>query len=258
MPKQFVLFCHSRTGGTLFGSLLGSHPQLHWDGEHIYWMQRDRRIPRLAVHVFRRYPLPYIRLRSRWLGKPVYGCKFALFYLPGAEGVLRKLFQENWLVVYLWRRDLFQSVISECMARSYTYYHSFQASRDLPVATYIAPDDFMRSLEFQARLCQRELALLVDMPHLAINYEADLADSATWSTTTARVFAALGLPPATISTPHQKTWRRPYAEMIENYAELVRLFGASTAGDDSVPTSAKQADNHATSQRSASRRSGHV
>ncbi|GAB4440070.1 MAG: hypothetical protein Kow0031_22030 [Anaerolineae bacterium] len=57
-------------------------------------------------------------------------------------------------------------------------------------------------------------------------YEQDLQSPQQWDVTIARICDYVGLttpPPTPVNTPLNKTWSRPYSEIVANYAELVEL-----------------------------------
>jgi LPS sulfotransferase NodH len=230
MPQsaaRFVVLCQPRTGSSLLGSLLAAHPQIYWDGEHLLDLQRARGVTGWLGHFMRRHPLVYLRYRARRMGRPVYGCKLTLDYCRRPEDLVRSLQRRGWLIVHLTRRDLFQGTLSACVAERQQHFRSYERSQELAAPIRIEPDYFLAMLARRVRSNDREARLLADLPHLDVAYEDDLAPLAARDTTIERLFGAIGLTPVPVQSSLKKTWNRPYAELVENYAEVVDLYGAS-------------------------------
>ena len=230
-PTRFIVLCHGRTGSTLFGSLLASHPAMAWGGEEFNAARNWPGPGRLIYHLGRRYPL----LRLNWLawrqrGK-VYGCKLTPNYLRNLNRTIAQVHRHGWLLIHLQRRNTFHEAISGLVAKDTDFYQHFadQTPRG-PAALQreIDPDRFLRRMKYCQRLAAMETQALAGRPHMQVWYEDDLADAVNWAAVARRVFDALGLPSVPLQTNVRRTWERSYADIITNYAELVAV--ARTAG----------------------------
>lgn len=232
-PTRFILLCHGRTGSSLLGSLLASHPAIAWGDEEFNTYLKWRGIKAVPRRVVSRYPL----LRLNWMAlcgkRHVFGCKMAPYYVRNIGQTVLQLHRRGWLIIYLRRRNTFREAVSRIVAQETRRYH-YADEHAIQTQTgpwlTIAPESFVDMLNSRTALALREAQILTGLPHIPVCYEDDLVDPANWAATTGRVFAALGLPPAPLHTDVRRTWDRPYAEIIVNYAELVEA--ARAAGYD--------------------------
>lgn len=229
-PTRFILMCHGRVGSTLLGSLLASHPAIAWGDEKFSTYLDWRGIKAVARRVVVRYPL----LRLDWLAlcgrRPVFGCKMAPYYVRNIGQTVTQLHKRGWLIIYLRRRNTFCEAVSRIVTLETKRYH-YADDRVTQAQTgpwlTIDPGAFVDMLFSRTALALHEVQILTDLPHLAVCYEDDLVDPASWAATAGRIFTALGLPPAPLHTDVRRTWDRPYAEIIVNYAELVEAARAA-------------------------------
>ncbi len=228
---RFIVVCHARTGSTLFGSLLNSHPAIAWGGEEFNRHRKQHGAGRLIYHWGRRYPIPRLNwLAWRQRGK-IYGCKLAPEYVRDLRGMILQLDRQGWLIIHLRRKNKFQEALSRLLAHDTQRYQHFadqpRVGPSVPSVT-VKPVRLVRRLRAVEETDRIEAQALADTPHLQICYEDDLLNSANWEATMGHVFAALGLAPVPLQSNVKKTWDRPYSELITNYAELVET--ARTAG----------------------------
>jgi LPS sulfotransferase NodH len=221
-PKRFVILCHPRTGSTLAGSLLASHPAVHWDGEHLKRLKKGKGLPGLFRRVVRRFPVSYLNLRAQSRGKPAYGCKLLPRSVRNIDQSLGLLHRSGWLIIHLWRRDLFQAAISHIVSTHTNHWMSSTIDPALAAPTLaVTPELLLNHIQRHADLQQSERRALRHVPSIELVYEDDLADAMCWQAAIGRIWDRLGLARVAVHTTVTKTWSKPYHEMIENYDELV-------------------------------------
>ncbi len=221
-PNRFVLLCHARTGSTLCGTLLAIHPSIYWAGERFKRTWRRYKVSHIEkwVKPLSRYYLDYQAWRC---SKPVYGCKLAPGYVRNITQTIPDLARHGWLIVHLQRRDRFSGAISLAVAQQTGIFN--RAGKDSANESIsqirISPEKFLSILSYWINLEQRERQALIDVPHLQVYYEDDLADPTTWNAAAERIFSALGLEPVPVHSRVKKLWNQPYSRIITNYQELV-------------------------------------
>jgi hypothetical protein len=231
-PDKFILLCHARTGSALFGSLLASHPAIYWAGEDFKRDQRWQGLKGILHPLVWRYPVYYLDYQARRYGRPVYGCKLAPSYVQNITATIAHLHRRGWLIVHLWRRNKFQEALSVLVARRTGRYQRRVALQEataplLAPTLEIEPGQLLDRIGRLIQRTEREQRALVNVPHLEVVYDDDLADSAGWDDAAGRVFDALGLARHSVTTRIQKTWDRPYSDIVVNYAELVQAVRES-------------------------------
>ena len=235
MPTRFILLCHARTGSTLLGSLLASHPQISGAGEYYKVLKRrvqDGLHRQLVFRLARRYPPLYLDWRAFRCGRPVFGCKFTPPYAADFERSITALHRRGWRIVHLQRRDVVTSTLSGMVASmNKRWSTSVGETPPTPSLMRLDPLAFLNAVRHRLALNDQEERSLAGLPRLKVVYEDDLADADCWPATTERVFAYLDLSPVPARSAVQKTWSRPYSEIIENYAELIEVVGNSDLAD---------------------------
>jgi LPS sulfotransferase NodH len=218
---HFVLYAQPRTGSTLLGSLLDSHPRIAWGKEPLH--PRRWRSPRRKVvyPMVLRHQQWYLLAKAFRVRPQVYGCK-----LPWCrfDLLLRAAGQMNargWKAIYLTRRDVFTQILSLLVARQSNRWQRRQNQEFEPPKVFIPVEDMLAEVQLWMTQRKEMERKLEDIPHLELVYEDDLADPASWHETANRVFQFLGLPPAPVSTKFEKVWKQPYSEIVVNYTDLV-------------------------------------
>ncbi len=231
-PTRFILLCHARTGSSLFGSLLGSHPDIGYVGECFKHYRKWRGVRAVLRPVIARYPLLRLNWMAQQASQPVFGCKLAPTYVRDIRQMIRQTHARSWLIVHLTRSSTFRTALSLAVAYTTRRYNTRHEGLSVPAPQLvIAPDAFVNAIQRVLNNQRMEQAALTDIPHMSVFYESDLADPAGWEGATGRVFAALGLAPIPLHTTIRPPWSRPYAEMISNYAELLAAARASGYAD---------------------------
>lgn len=222
-PTKAILLCHARTGSTLMGSLLASHPQIHWDGEYIKRIRKWSGIKKLFKLLIRRWPWMYFYFRASKVKKDIYSCKMFPHYVINLPAVIHQLSQQNWLIIHLCRRDVFKNALSWLVAKNTGYFRN--AINEKPISRLVLePETLLLKIQEIIEINQLERLSLLAVPHLTFYYEDDLAAPDRWPETAGRVFDALGLDHAPVQSRVTKTWGSPYSEIIENYSELIEII----------------------------------
>lgn len=231
MKQAFVLFGMARTGSTLLASLLNSHPQIQCDGE-IFRSTPGTALRAPLKRLWQHYPWPilaYRQMRAQVQGhRAVYGFKLHT-KLQGDQIVdipsfLQQVTQKGWRIIYLERHSLFNQVISSLMAYTTGRYFGHQSHREPLLQLELPTLEFYNAMQQTIRICQRNRAIVAELPHITILYETDLAHEHAQQTTMARIFTYLGLSnTASLQTSITKPWSCSYAEMITNYDDLLSI-----------------------------------
>lgn len=183
---------------------------------------------RLIHRVARRSPLLYLNWQALRGRRPAYGCKLTPNYVPDVTDVVPHLYRNGYRIIHLQRQDVFQTAISSTVAAAARHWIT-KVGDQLPSAPslHVDPAAFQETLRELVHLQALKQQSVAGVPHLEIIYEDDLADAACRSATMARVFDHLGLPFVSVQSTVNKTWNRPYQEIIVNYAELEDIVADS-------------------------------
>lgn len=232
--RKFLILGQSRSGTRLLRSLLGSHPDIHCDGEllrgdlqytHYRWLHEFYRV----------WPDP---LLQRWRNKTpaaVYGCNLMFYHLRFPGPTLRRLVRSNWQVIHLLRDSLLDIALSYLVADRSGLWHR-EAGSTAPTDTLtIPPAALERELIKRSKWRQREIELTKDLPHRQVVYERDLADRSRWQAVCDSLFEAFRIDSSPVTTGLQKTHPRLPAEIIENFSELQAWLRTSRFRYLSVP-----------------------
>lgn len=232
---RFIIVSNGRTGSTLLVDLLRSHPAIECQDE-IFNEQRWQGWRSPLGWLVRAYPAPYLEWQARRVTKPIYGFKLKTGgQVHDLARALRSLHQRGWLLIYLHRRDALQQTFSWCVAQASG---RWQSRLDGPLrqnaTVTLNVEDFLRDLRTCAADRQALTELMGNLPHLPLVYETDLADSGRWPATGARLCAFLGIEPAPLTSRITRTWERPYAEVVSNYAEIMQAVQALALATDRI------------------------
>ncbi len=227
VAPRFVIVNNGRSGSTLLVDLLRSHPDIQCEGE-ILNERLWRRWRRPLLGLIRARPLPYL---ERWAGratKPVYGFKLKTGgQVYNLAKTLRGLQNHGWRLIYLHRRNALQQTLSWSVAQASGRWQTTTDRPRTPRTVTLDVDDFLHDL----RTCVKDRQTLADLmrhlPHLPLVYEDNLQSSEQWPITSARVCTWLGVAPVSLTSQIVKTWDRPYAEVVTNYAEIMAAVARS-------------------------------
>jgi hypothetical protein len=210
-PQKFVLFAQGRTGSTLFGELLASHPDVFFADE----------ILRAKVAA----PSLWVAGQRRRHGRRVYGFHVKIYQLSDVQGLhdagrwLGQMHDRGWKILTLRRRNLLRHVLSNMTIEATGTVHDRSGTaghRQL----HVDPQHVLHWIGIREQVGRDEQQALGDVPHEAFVYEDDLADSATWQSTADRAFAWLGLSAVPVSANLKRRNPTDLSRLISNYDEL--------------------------------------
>lgn len=227
MPP-FIIVADVRTGSTLLASSLDRHPQIRCYGELFH----SEDLPDNSVEGLDRSRAAAKTILARALRGPsgvVHGFK-AMAFLPLPEV---KRWRDAWerfrevpglRVLWLSRRDRLAQYASLEMARHTGLFHPDDGDElyrpaNRPTIT-IDPADFRAWVEQRDVLVRLRREALDALPALEVTYETLIAD---WVVSTSRIQEFLGVDVQPMAQVKRKQERRPLAEVIVNYDELVRI-----------------------------------
>lgn len=223
MPAtKFVIFAQARTGSTLLGDLLRSHPKIYCDGE----LFQDGKLL---------YPYRYIIGRVAKRTQPVYGfqlkiCQFVLIQRVDAPAFLSRLHQEGWKIIYLQRRNILRQAISELVARSRNKWEDRSENPLKNKKVMIDSQQLLGLIEWRENMLIKEQQALTGAPYLPLVYENDLLGSDKHQQTLNKVFDYLDVESMPVQTRFHRTTTNQLSDFIRNYHEVERLI-AQTAYD---------------------------
>ena len=215
--RRCVLFAQGRTGSTLFGELLDSHPQMHFAHEIL-----RAKVPSTRVWIAgerRRYP------------KSVYGFHVKIYQLTDVQGVrdpgrwLSRLAHSGWRVLFLRRRNLLRHVLSNMAINATGVTHDREGKG--PARLTVDAAGLVEWIGIREEMGRREQAALEGVPHEAFVYEDDLMDPDAWPATTARAFRALDLPETPVTTTLRRRNPGALPDLIANYDEVAAAVTAA-------------------------------
>jgi LPS sulfotransferase NodH len=215
MRAKFVLFAQGRTGSTLLGDLLRSHPEIYFADE---LLSSPVRSPRFAS------------ARTRWRhARHAVGFHVKIYQLSDVQGItdaggwLRGMHGHGWRVIALRRENLLRQVLSNMTAQVTNRYEDRSRENEfVRVRPYVDPDELLHWIGVRAAVGADEAAALDGVPHLPLTYEHDLQDSSTWQPTMERAFAYLDLPPVQVATNLRRQNDGELSTLIANYDEVRR------------------------------------
>ena len=209
--QKFVLFAQGRTGSTLLGELLASHPELFFADEIL---RAKVASPTLWVSGQRQ------RHRRR-----VYGFHVKIYQLSDVQGVhdagrwLRDMHDRGWQVLALRRRNLLRHVLSNMTIEATGQVHDRSGSVGHRLL-HVDPDHVLHWIGVREQVGWKEAQALDGVPHESFIYEDDLADAAVWQATANRAFGFLGMPTVPVTTSLRRRNPGNLRELIANYDEL--------------------------------------
>lgn len=218
---RFLILSQPRTGSSLLGSLLNSHPDIYWASHELKGSVLEKQHNQALWKLTRLYPVVFLEFQARKASLPVYGFKLMYHHLSHPHAIIPHMAWLGWKIVSLHRRDIFMRTISFMVSRQTRVWGNEQAMQANVGRLQILAPAFLQFLEKGLKQQEKNRRMLGQVPHLSLVYEEHLADASYWQETCNRVFEYLGLSIVPVYTNMQKTWGRPYREMIVNYAELV-------------------------------------
>lgn len=222
-PSRFVIFGRGRSGSTALVSLLNALPNVHCDGEVL----KESLI----------FPYFQILAKCQRSAAAVYGCKILSYQIrkiqpiPYGSVFLRDLYEDGFKIIYLKRDNLVQHAISIIRAKQYGFH---QKVSDLPLGqnkpekVRIDTNELLRLMQDSQALNQYERLVLSDIPHLALTYEADMANERRQQRAVDKICDFLSISRGRVTCQFRKVSPRQLSDSVSNYDEVVRFLARSS------------------------------
>lgn len=214
--RKCVLFAQGRTGSTLFGELLDSHPDVKFAHEIL-----RAKVP--STHL-------WVAGERRRFPERVYGFHVKIYQLT-EQGVsdpgrwVRRLSERGWTILALRRRNLLRHVLSNMTIKTTGVTHD-RLGRER-TKQKVHPPELVEWIGKRQEVGRQEQAILAELPHEQFVYEDDLQDSSRWEATTSRAFSFLGLDPVPVQTTLHRRNPGRLPDLIENYDEVAEAVTAA-------------------------------
>lgn len=226
--RNFIIFGQARSGSSLLVHLLQSHPQIQCDFEILKRRRWQRGIEKLTYVFVRRFPVPYIVWKASRSPQDVYGFKLLVNQIPAVDRTIHAAHARNWQIVHIQRRSLFDQALSKAVAKVTSHWGGFERLEvPDPVFVTIPPERLLAMIQGCVTNRRRILQVLKDVPHILVTYEEDLLDEAARNRICGTIFQTVGVEQRPVSTSKQRSWNRPYRELIVNYDELLDLMATA-------------------------------
>jgi len=213
---RFFVLSQKRSGSTLFGDLLDSHPAVVCQGEIFGAPLR----------------FPYLRIQNQAQqaaadGATAYGFKILtqqVLAFPRDRGfkLVDTLVRHDWRVIHLAREDHLRMVLSAMHAEGRQWHHRSSDGEFAYQPLAVDPAEVLARLVDVQKVMDGERDYLHHIPHLNLSYEKDLENGHDHQRTADRVFSWLGLPAATVTTDLTKLAPRTLEKTVANLPELRR------------------------------------
>ena len=212
-PRSFLIYGQGRTGSTLLGELIGSHPDVDFGDEVLKGRVRA--------------PLQYLEGLRREAAPRSYGVHVKPAHLAVSQGVadrgrwLRAAARRGWLVIHLKRENVLRHVLSNAtMHASGASHFRGEGGKHVGAVTVDVPL-LLRHMEGRALSARQEEQELEGIDHLTVTYERDLlAGEERWAAVSAQVYEALGREPYVPTTSLRRINKGALPELIANYDEV--------------------------------------
>lgn len=221
--NKFLIYGQGRTGSTLLVNSLNSHPQIFCERE----IFMDKNLP--FDHQVANYK-KMMSGKSSIFRRKVYGFKVKIYQLTIQENIkipkdfLSYAISSGWKILFLYRENLFEHVLSNLVAESLHQYH-FSAKNDKKeykrLRLLVDTTELIARMEERAELRQSEEQSLIDTPHFRVQYE-ELSSST--QRVCSDIFKYLGVSDHQSSTVIQKTNTKKYSDLISNFDTVVEAL----------------------------------
>lgn len=231
ISDSFVLFAQGRTGSTLLGTLLDSHPKVTFEHE-ILNIDAD--------------PTPFVSPYLYSLGRrvrseaSVYGYHVKIYQLSRDHGVdparyVHRAYADGWKLLYLKRTNLLRHALSNIRAETTRTYHvqaDGEAGTDEPPGRgglHVDPSEIIERMEEREAFLEWESEIVSEIPHLALVYERDLIDPERHRSTAEAAFEYLDLETedVPVSTSLERINQGRVRDLVRNYEEVVAALSGT-------------------------------
>ncbi len=222
---SFVVFGQARSGSTLLVRLLQSHPQIQCDGE-IFGRDRWRRGVRKPLgKLIKGFPEPYLFWKSTMSRRDAYGFKLLVNQIATPSRTIRTIHERGWQIIHIQRRSLFDQALSLTVASLTNRWGDFTETRQGDTVSITIPlEEMFVKVQQCVNTRWKIHQALTDIPHIQVTYEDDLLEEAARNRICGTIFEVLTIDPRPVSTEKQRSWNRPYSELVVNYDEIKGLM----------------------------------
>ena len=220
VKKKFIIFGQGRTGSTLLVDLLNSNSSVYCDEELFFYKLLS--------------PARYAEGKSRLCQASVYGFKAKIYQLSDVQRTdpalfMRRLHRNGWTIIHITRENLLRHSLSAVLAEQRQLYQEkgeidLRAHRE---KEHVPVELLISEMQQRERYRRQEAAVLQDLPHLHVSYEADLSDSAKQQESLNRIFAALGVPGVEVHTSLRRINSTMLRDDVANYDELASALDSN-------------------------------
>lgn len=225
---NFVVFGQTRTGSSLLVDTLRIHPQVQCDvnsGEILHSNHWRRGIKRYLRYLMGHFPELYVLWKASRSSSPVYGFKLLYHQVATPRRLIVTLQCSGWLVIHIQRRQLFDLALSQQIAQLTNHYGAYQSTGQSDNATIeVSGNAFIRQMQRCIDIRHGELLALAGILHVSVVYETDMLNEAERNRICDAIFEALRIEPLPVFAPRERSWNRPYGELVTNYGELQALM----------------------------------
>lgn len=217
---KFFIIGLGRSGSNLLVSLMRSHPEIYCDYEILNQDYLNQK-PLSKRQLIQWFPGYFLQYRSARSPRPVYGFKMLYYQYLEREKQLKSLFDSDWKIIHIKRKDVFKQAVSDMVARKTGVYLQTDKRKQPDDIIRIDPGSFRKYIEkilHDGALLENALK---NIDHCSVVYEEDLIEPEMWDNSCARVFRYIGVQPAPVSTITERISKRPYESVVENYESLV-------------------------------------
>ena len=217
---RFFIFGQGRSGSNLLVGLLNSHPEIHCDWELLNENSiKDK--DKFRRSLIKKFPYFYIKHQVNKQADKIYGFKLLTYQLLNYPKIRSKLFNQEWKIIHIRRKDVFAQTLSDIIAKKTGKYVRKQQDEADNTIFNIDPQNVVRILNIKTNDMKYELEALKGLNYLDVVYENDLAESDKWNESAEGVFRYLGLQPVEVSAAILKTDHRTNEDRISNYPEIL-------------------------------------
>ena len=209
-PKPFVIYGRPRSGTTLLVKLLDQVPRIRCDGELLHYFLVD--------------PTGFLARLPRRAGPDVaaYGVKLISYHLLEVQRIRRPLAffdrigARGYAVLHL-TRNTWDQTLSLVKAQESHVYFTDATKLD---ALRIDPEMFLRSLRWNEDMLAYERRVMAHVPHLHVDYDADLRTPDGHQPCIDRISAFLGTGSAPVAAKTRRTGGQGGLQKVSNMDEL--------------------------------------
>lgn len=216
--RRFLIFAQGRSGSTLLGSLLGSHPDISCDHEI------------LSIPVL--FPMHYVQRRAQLSRKDTYGFRVKIYQLTSIQKIkaprrfVAKLHRSGYKIIHLRRANLLRQAVSNLVAAASDRYHYTRSDRDPAAAASIDVDcgELVSMIRKRVRYADDEDRVLAGLPAHRMIYERHLLHRSAHQRALDDVFAFLGVPSLPVRSDLVRSVSGRLEDVVRNYAELEKAL----------------------------------